>query len=64
MATTTGMGTVSGDYVALIQPPYGENPAVADFDPKYLRFETSGLKFAVQPGDNFFEIKLDRAKKR
>src|SRR5262249_44644106 len=61
MATTTGMGAVPGDYQMLIQPGYGESAQTVSFHPRYLRIETSGLTYTVTPGDNFIDLKLEKA---
>ncbi len=46
----TGDGLPPGTYRALIQPPASpdpDQPAPMPFDPKYTRYETSGLEFTI-----------------
>jgi hypothetical protein len=56
------MGTVAGEHQILILPLESEDAQVSrrGIPLRYKRFESSGLRFAVQPGENFCEIKLER----
>jgi hypothetical protein len=54
-------GAVGGEHRALVIPPTIADEDLAKgakpwFDPKFRRYESSGLKFTVTPGDN--EIKI------
>lgn len=60
-----GDGVPAGEYRAVLVPSivddHGKASQAPPFHARYRTYETSGLKFTVQAGDNFFEIKLDRA---
>jgi len=59
-----GDGAPAGTYRVAVTEPQGddpENPQPPRIDPKYGSFQTSGLKFTVEPGGNTFDIPLDRA---
>jgi hypothetical protein len=58
-------GAVEGEHRVLIMTPlpeYGQNPR-GPFDPRYQRFDTSGLRYTVKPGENNYEIQLDRPRR-
>jgi len=47
--------------VAIIRPYLGpETPAAHVIDPKYERFDTSGLEVTVEPKDNRIQLKVER----
>lgn len=58
-----GDGALEGDYeVILFSPATGDGQgavAVPHFPTKYRKYETSGLKFHVGPGENDFLIQLE-----
>lgn len=62
LGNTRGLGAIPGEYQVLLEPP----PSVSEtgrlpYDSRYLRFETSGLTYTLQPKDNELEIRIDRA---
>ena len=58
----TGPGAVAGDYRVLVQPPVPEGGERGGrlIDPRYERFDSSGLRFTVKSGDNFCELRVSR----
>jgi hypothetical protein len=61
-----GDGSLQGRYQVLVRPPSqgrGEDDPrrnISVIDPRYSRFETSGLQFEVKAGKNEITIQLDR----
>jgi hypothetical protein len=61
-----GDGSLQGRYQALIRPPsQGKNEDdprrnIPVIDPRYTRYETSGLEFEVKPGKNDFTIEVEK----
>ncbi len=59
-----GDGVPAGRYKALVNPlelsDVPDEQKKLPFDVKYTKLATSGLEFEVKPGDNQFDIKLDR----
>ena len=56
-----GEGVPPGTYRAVVQPPMGadpDQPAPMPFDPKYTRYETSGLEFEITGATDSLAIQL------
>jgi hypothetical protein len=62
-----GDGSLAGRYRVLVRPPPNPGRGEDDprrylplIDPRYTRFETSGLEFEVRPGKNEFTIEVEK----
>jgi hypothetical protein len=61
-----GDGSLEGRYQVLVRPPSqgrGEDDPrrnIPLIDPRFTRFETSGLEFEVRPGRNELTIEVER----
>ena len=58
----SGDGVPRGTYRAVILPPMGadpDQPMPMPFDPKYTRYETSGLEFTIEGPIDDLEIHLE-----
>jgi hypothetical protein len=61
-----GDGSLEGRYQVLVRPPsqgHGEDDPRRNLpliDPRYTRFETSGLQFEVKPGKNHLTIEVEK----
>jgi hypothetical protein len=61
-----GDGSLEGHYRALVRPPVPGGPEDAArphlllIEPRFTKFETSGLEFEVRPGKNEFTLTVDR----
>ncbi len=56
-----GDGVPRGKYRALVRPPMGadpDQPFPMPFDPKYTRYETSGLEFEITGATDSLAIRL------
>jgi hypothetical protein len=53
-------GLPAGEYQVVVAPPGDDASRI---NPKFLRYETSGLKATVEPKDNDFTFKVERAKR-
>ena len=53
-----GDGAPEGTHKVLVVPPLDKDPLI---DPKFQRFETSGLEFTVAPGKNEITITVEKA---
>jgi hypothetical protein len=56
-----GDGLPPGNYRALVQPPGSldpDQPAPMPFNPKYTRYETSGLEFTIEGSVDDLKIQL------
>lgn len=66
----TNDGAVEGEHLALVNPPQPDNKpgqpvqknAAFPINPRFMRFETSGLKFTVtnNPSQNQFTLQVSR----
>ena len=61
------VGALAGRYRVLVRPPPNPGRGEDDprrylplIDPRYTRFETSGLEFEVRPGKNEFTIEVEK----
>jgi len=65
-----GDGSLTGRYRVLVKPPLqgkGEDDPLRKvplIDPRYTKFETSGLEFEVKAGPNHFDIVVEPPLKR
>ena len=58
----SGDGVPRGTYRAVILPPMGadpDRPTPMPFDPKYTRYETSGLEFTIEESIDDLKIHLE-----
>src|SRR4051812_40667684 len=62
-----GDGVPPGRYKVLVNPldlsDVPDDQKTLPFDVKYTKFDTSGLEYTVQSGENDFPIRLERPKK-
>ncbi len=58
----TGDGAPAGEYQIALSEPQADDPDAAPpqrIDPRYTNFDTSGLRYTVEPGSNRFDIQLE-----
>jgi hypothetical protein len=60
-------GLPEGEYRARVEPPGADRgqdapppaPKKGDILPKYLKYDTSGLKYTIKPGENTITVEVE-----